>query len=71
VTVLQSIAGVRERSRFDKQKGQEAAVKFKWAVVRGLWRRISAGSRRWFDESIRLRGQAEAVYICDDEDGKR
>lgn len=71
MTVLQGIAGVGEMARLSKQKRQEAAVIFKWAVVRGLWGRISAGSRRWIDESIRLRGQAETVYFFDDGDGNR
>jgi hypothetical protein len=43
---------------------------FNWAVIRDAWRRISAGARGWIDESIRLRGQAETVYFCEDVDGK-
>ncbi|SAL29507.1 hypothetical protein AWB69_02341 [Caballeronia udeis] len=67
---LQSITGVWERSSADEQTEREGAVNFNWGVMRGVWRRISAGSRRWIDESIRLRGQAETVYFCDDGDGK-
>jgi hypothetical protein len=49
---------------------QEAEMNFNWVAMLGAWRRISAGSRRWFDEAIRLRGQAEAVYFGDDGDWK-
>jgi hypothetical protein len=45
-------------------------VNFNWGVMRGVWGRISAGLRRWIDESIRLRGQAETVYFFYDRDGK-
>ncbi|MCX4163199.1 MULTISPECIES: hypothetical protein [Paraburkholderia] len=35
------------------------------------WRRIAVEVRRWLAESIRLRAQAETVYVCENEDKKR
>lgn len=64
------MAVVLERRPADEQTEREAAVNFNWYVIRSVWRRISAGVRRWIVESIRLRGQAETVYFCDDGDGK-
>ena len=46
-------------------------MNFNWGAMRGVWLRVSAGSRRWIDESIRLRGQAETVFFFDDGDGNR
>ena len=66
VTILQSIARVWEKSPSEEPIEQEAEMNFNWVAMLGAWRRISAGSRRWFDEAIRLRGQAEAVYFGDD-----
>jgi len=70
VTDLQGITSVWERSSRDKQTEREGTVNFNWGVMRGVWGRISAGLRRWIDESIRLRGQAETVYFFYDRDGK-
>ena len=56
-------------SAADEQTEREAAVNVNWYVIRSVWRRTSAGARRWIAESIRLRGQAETVYFCDDGDG--
>ncbi|WP_143131662.1 hypothetical protein [Paraburkholderia aspalathi] len=61
----------QEKSPSEEQTGQEAEMNFNWVAMCGAWRRISAGSRRWLDEAIRLRGQAEAVYFFDDGDWKR
>ncbi|MFM0123525.1 MULTISPECIES: hypothetical protein [unclassified Paraburkholderia] len=66
VTIFQSIARVWEKSPSEEQTEQEAEMNFNWVAMLGVWRRISAGWRRWFDEAIRLRGQAEAVYFVDD-----